>query len=69
MLPSGEDRMATMFAKGTWCCVTPRRQVLAWGKTLECHQAWFATDTENHAARALCEGRGAAAEPICDVLL
>ncbi|NKQ87616.1 GNAT family N-acetyltransferase [Rhizobium ruizarguesonis] len=39
-------------------------EVLAWGKTLECDQAWIVTDTENNAARALYEGRGAAAEPI-----
>lgn len=39
-------------------------EVLAWGKTLECHQAWIVTDTENRAARALYEGRGAAAEAI-----
>ena len=39
-------------------------EVLAWGKTLECHQAWIVTDTENNAARALYESRGAVAEPI-----
>ncbi|WP_327206691.1 GNAT family N-acetyltransferase [Rhizobium beringeri] len=39
-------------------------EVLAWGKTLDCDQAWIVTDTENNAARALYEGRGAAAEPI-----
>ncbi|TCS17327.1 GNAT family N-acetyltransferase [Caulobacter sp. BK020] len=39
-------------------------EVLAWGKTLGCDQAWVVTDPENHAARALYEGRGAAAEPI-----
>lgn len=39
-------------------------EVLAWGKALECHQAWIVTDTENNAARALYEGRGAEAEPI-----
>lgn len=39
-------------------------EVLAWGKTLDCHQAWIVTDTENNAARALYEGQGAAAEPI-----
>ncbi|HWW27001.1 MAG TPA: GNAT family N-acetyltransferase [Caulobacter sp.] len=39
-------------------------EILAWGKTLGCHQAWIVTDTENNAARALYEGRGAAAEPI-----
>ena len=39
-------------------------EVLAWGTTLGCHQAWIVTDTENNAARALYEGRGAAAEPI-----
>jgi ribosomal protein S18 acetylase RimI-like enzyme len=39
-------------------------EVLAWGKTLECHQAWIVTDTQNTAAHALYEGRGAAAEPI-----
>jgi aminoglycoside 6'-N-acetyltransferase I len=39
-------------------------EVLAWARTLGCHQAWIVTDTENSAARALYEGRGAAAEPI-----
>jgi len=39
-------------------------EVLAWGKTLECRQAWIVTETGNSAARALYEGRGAAAEPI-----
>jgi ribosomal protein S18 acetylase RimI-like enzyme len=39
-------------------------EVLAWGKTLDCRQAWVVTDTENNAARALYEGRGAAAEPV-----
>ncbi|NEI37079.1 GNAT family N-acetyltransferase [Rhizobium leguminosarum] len=39
-------------------------EVLAWGKTLDCDQAWIVTDTENNAARALYQGRGAAAEPI-----
>ncbi|MBY5348482.1 GNAT family N-acetyltransferase [Rhizobium leguminosarum] len=39
-------------------------EVLAWGKTLNCDQAWIVTDTENNAARAVYEGRGAAAEPI-----
>ncbi|MBC2808098.1 GNAT family N-acetyltransferase [Rhizobium ruizarguesonis] len=39
-------------------------EVLAWGKTLDCDQAWIVTDTGNNAARALYEGRGAAAEPI-----
>jgi len=39
-------------------------EILAWGKTMECHQAWVVTDTENDAARALYEGRGAVAEPI-----
>jgi len=39
-------------------------EVLAWGKTLECHQAWIVTDTENNGARALYEGAGAPAEPI-----
>ena len=39
-------------------------EVLAWGKTLECREAWIVTDTDNNAARALYEGRGAAAEPI-----
>ncbi|MET3663958.1 GNAT family N-acetyltransferase [Caulobacter sp. 1776] len=39
-------------------------EVLAWGKTLGCDQAWIVTDTENTAARALYEGLGAAAEPI-----
>lgn len=39
-------------------------EVLAWGKTLDCRQAWIVTDTENKAARALYEGLGAAAEPI-----
>ena len=39
-------------------------EVLAWGKTLGCRQAWIVTDTENEAARALYEGRGAAAEPV-----
>jgi aminoglycoside 6'-N-acetyltransferase I len=39
-------------------------EVLAWGKTLGCRQAWIVTDTENTAARALYEGRGAAAEPV-----
>ncbi|EJC83294.1 acetyltransferase [Rhizobium leguminosarum bv. trifolii WSM2297] len=38
--------------------------VFACGKTLGCHQVWIVTDTENDAARALYEGRGAAAEPI-----
>ncbi|WSH31336.1 GNAT family N-acetyltransferase (plasmid) [Rhizobium beringeri] len=32
-------------------------EVLAWGKTLDCDQAWIVTDTENNAARALYEGR------------
>ncbi|TCA35203.1 GNAT family N-acetyltransferase [Rhizobium leguminosarum bv. viciae] len=39
-------------------------EVLAWGKTLDCDQAWIVTDSGNNAARALYEGRGAAAEPI-----
>ncbi|SFK15976.1 N-acetyltransferase [Caulobacter sp. UNC279MFTsu5.1] len=39
-------------------------EVLAWGKTLECRQAWIVTDTENNAALALYESRGATAEPI-----
>ena len=39
-------------------------EVLAWGKTLECRQAWIVTDAENNAARALYESRGATAEPI-----
>ncbi|MGO7207961.1 GNAT family N-acetyltransferase, partial [Rhizobium ruizarguesonis] len=33
-------------------------EVLAWGKTLDCDQAWIVTDTGNNAARALYEGRG-----------
>jgi len=48
-------------------CGVARRlvnEVLAWGKTLKCRQAWIVTETENHAARALYEGQGAAAEPI-----
>ncbi|QKK26839.1 GNAT family N-acetyltransferase [Rhizobium hidalgonense] len=39
-------------------------EVFAWGKTLGCHQVWIITDTENNAARALYEGRDAAAEPV-----
>lgn len=39
-------------------------EVLAWGKALDCHQAWIVTDAENKAARALYEGWGAAAEPV-----
>lgn len=39
-------------------------EVLAWARTLDCRQAWIVTDTDNSAARALYEGRGAAAEPI-----
>ncbi|RWX19449.1 GNAT family N-acetyltransferase [Rhizobium hidalgonense] len=39
-------------------------EALAWGKMLNCDQAWIVTDTENNAARALYEGRGAAAEPV-----
>jgi ribosomal protein S18 acetylase RimI-like enzyme len=39
-------------------------EILAWGKTLDCRQAWIVMDTENKAARALYESRGAAAEPV-----
>ena len=39
-------------------------EVLAWARTLDCRQAWIVTDPDNSAARALYEGRGAAAEPI-----
>jgi ribosomal protein S18 acetylase RimI-like enzyme len=38
--------------------------ILAWGKALGCQQAWIVTDTDNTAARALYESRGAEAEPI-----
>ncbi len=39
-------------------------EVFAWAKALGCHQAWIVTDTDNNAARALYERRGATAEPI-----
>ncbi len=39
-------------------------EVFAWGESLGCHQAWIVTDTDNVAARALYEARGASAEPI-----
>ena len=39
-------------------------EVFAWGKTLDCQQAWIVTDAENNAAQALYEGRGAAAKPV-----
>src|SRR5665213_3447735 len=39
-------------------------EVFAWGKAMGCHQAWIVTDTDNSAARALYEARGASAEPI-----
>ncbi|WP_245426940.1 GNAT family N-acetyltransferase [Rhizobium sp. L18] len=43
-------------------------EVLAWGKTLECDQAWIVTDIENHAARALRRSRRRS-RADCDVLL
>ena len=39
-------------------------EIFTWGKALGCHQAWIVTDTDNKAARALYERRGAVAEPI-----
>ena len=39
-------------------------EIFAWGKALGCVQAWIVTDTDNNAARALYERRGATAEPI-----
>ncbi len=39
-------------------------EVVAWGESLGCRQAWIVTDTDNDAARALYAARGAVAEPI-----
>ena len=39
-------------------------EVIAWGKSLGCEQAWIVTEPDNDAALGLYEGLGASAEPI-----
>jgi aminoglycoside 6'-N-acetyltransferase I len=39
-------------------------EVLDWGESSGCRQAWIVTETDNVAARALYVSRGASAQPV-----
>lgn len=39
-------------------------ELVAWGRSLGCEEAWVGTESDNIAARALYERRGSTAEPF-----